>query len=174
MDKLTSIDNKYTPPLTELGFRLSRGWNDEIAKQLVELSRQPHILDTTPNDAVKRFASPETAQAWHDTHKRTVYTIGNNAVAGLIWFGAATSQHVPGDYTFAIRMYSEARGKHLARPFMNASQADFRDTHNYDDEIWLDTLETNHTAIALYEKVGYSRQKNIDGRLYMINKISNL
>lgn len=169
MDPISIVRNELTAPIEQAGFEVRRGWSDEIARQLTALSHQPHIQSSTPNDMKKRFSSLEAAQQWHDHHERVVYTIARCAVAGLIWFGRSSSDQAPGAYTFAIRMYAEAQGKHLARPFMNAVHADFREQSGYSDEIWLDTATTNDAAIALYHKVGYADVRTVNDRIYMTN-----
>lgn len=154
--------------LEERGYHLYRGWSDTIAEQLVALSHQPHILAFTPNDAATRFSSVEAAHEWHDSRERTVYTLGSEAVAGLIWFGKAQSSHVEGDYTFAIRIYEAAQGKGLARPLMNAAHEDFREHTPYNNAIWLETDVDNVAARALYEKTGYIERALINERVIMM------
>ena len=167
MNKLESVQNKYTDPLLQAGYELRRGWDEDIAAELMELSKQQHIQNHTPNDTLKRFKDLEMANAWYAKNDRTVYTIANTAIAGLIWFGASQSEYIDGDYTFAIRVYEEAQGKRLARPFMNAAHEDFRRHAAYNGDIWLSTDINNERAIELYEKVGYKTRQIIDGRLVM-------
>jgi Acetyltransferases len=167
MDSLEIVKNELTAPIEAAGYTVRRGWNNTIATQLVELSLQPHIEHMTPNDADRRFTTVEAAHQWYAAHERAVYTLGHSAVAGLIWFGR-TEESEHGDYTFAIRMYEEAQGKHLARPFMQAAHADFLAETPDAPSIWLDTRIDNERAAILYEKVGYTTIDRIDDRYVMI------
>ncbi len=173
MNTLRVIENDFTHPLNNAGYIVHHGWSDDIEKQLVELSTQPHILKDTPNDAARRFSSTEAARKWHDDHERSVYTLADQALAevapqikGLIWFGRSERDDLAAEYTFAIRMYDGAQGKGLAKPFMKAAHEDFR--NSYDGAIWLETSTDNLAARALYRKVHYSEAAIDDTRVTMI------
>lgn len=144
-----------------------RGWDDSVATELVALSSQPHILEFTPNDAARRFTNKDSANEWYHQHQRVMYTIGETAITGIIWFGEASSEHTDGDFTFAIRMYEAARGQGLARHFMQAAHLDFRETMDYHNVIWLETDITNTAARTLYERAGYDERLIVDERVVM-------
>lgn len=167
MHSLDVITNGLTTPIEAAGYTVRRGWNDDIASELTELSVQSHIIAMTPKDSLHRFSTSEAAHEWYHDHERTIYTLGRNAVAGLIWFGK-TENSPYGDYTFAIRMYEEVQGQHLARPFMHAAHADFFSNTHDASTIWLDTHIDNDRAIALYEKVGYKTLHQVNDRLVMV------
>lgn len=167
MNERTPIYNPAADTLNERGYLLYRGWGDEVAQQLVGLSRQPHIQQYTPNDQARRFASEQSAHEWYAAHERAVYTLGEQAVDGIIWFGQARSDIADGDYTFAIRMYEGAQGKGLARGFMQGAHQDFREQLDYDGAIWLETDTDNAAARALYAKSGYQEVRTVDERVVM-------
>ena len=170
MNKRTRIDNPAAKTLDERGYPLYRGWGDDVAQQLVELSQQSHILQYTPNDHGRRFASEQSAHDWYHAHERAVYTLGEHAIDGIIWFGESRSDIADGDYTFAIRMYEGAQGKGLARGFMQGAHQDFREQLDYDGAIWLETDIDNVAARALYAKAGYQEVRTVDERVVMEQK----
>lgn len=169
MSELDVVENEFTKPFNEKGLRLRRGWSHDIARQLVALSQEPHIKRHTPNDAAKRFTTSEAGNNWHHDHHRVVYTLADTAVNGLIWFGE-TPDDPHGRYTFAIRMYQKSLRQHLAKPFMNAAHADFREVEQYDGPIWLDTDINNVSARALYEKTGYEEIDQDKNRIIMVQE----
>jgi ribosomal protein S18 acetylase RimI-like enzyme len=141
--------------LTTAGYTLERGWSDELAAQLVANSRQSEILRHTPRDAAERFSDEEAAHAWYESNHPTVYALARTAaLAGVIWFSHRPRTEFDADYTFAIRMYDMARGKGLAKPFVTASEADFRKKHE-PRAIWLETDMENSAARNLYRSIGY-------------------
>lgn len=169
MSELEIVENEYTSPLTQKELRMRRGWNLDIARQLVTLSKEPHILFHTPNDTARRFPDCKKATEWHESHHRVIYTLANTAVSGLIWFGE-TSENPNGQFTFAIRMYQKSQGQRLAKPFMDAAHADFREVEQYDGPIWLDTDMNNASARALYEKTGYEEIGQEGNRIIMVQE----
>ena len=150
-----SIDLSGYHQLRTRGFRIERGWSDNLAEQLVTASLEPEIRQYTPNDADERFASMTAADEWYETKDPTVYALGRAAqLAGIIWFSHRPRPEIDADYTFAIRMYASARGKGLAEPFVQASEADFR-ASAHPQAIWLETDMSNSVARNLYRKLGY-------------------
>ena len=55
------VENRYSLPLKKEGLTLYRGWNDDVARQLVERSQEPEIKKFTHRDAAERFVSDQTA-----------------------------------------------------------------------------------------------------------------
>jgi len=55
-------------------------------------------------------------------------------------------------FTFAIRLYGNARGKGLAVKFMQAVFADFKP-----ERIWLETGKDNLAALKTYWRFGFRR-----------------
>ncbi len=150
---------------------VDRGWEDDLAAELPELSRQPHILRSTPKDASRRFTDQESADLWYDDENKlpSVYTfrLGGLSVGGLVWMSSQQHVDTPGaHYTSGFRMYQGAVGRGLARPFSEVAHEDFFNLHPTSG-IWLETDETNAAALALYEKLGYTEIANHDGRVVM-------
>lgn len=153
--------------------QVSRGWNDEIARELVEVSRQPHIRATTPRDASERFVNLESAHAWFENSRKQpiVYTMRlgelGNALSGLIWFSRQNHPDAHGfAYTSGFRLYEGAVGRGLARPFAEIAHNDFSDI-NPQDGVWLETNADNTPAVKLYGRLGYETVAERAGRLIM-------
>lgn len=163
----------------ELPLGVERGWSASIAEQLPLLSRQPHILEHTPNDADRRFRDKQAAEAWYaDPRKNSrVYTLGRGttAIAGLAWVSDQSHPAVAeAAHTFAIRLYDGYRGRGLALPFARIVHDDFL-AGSPDGPIWLETDTDNLAAQKIYHRLGYTAlpQARAD-RLVMVNTGSTL
>lgn len=167
MHNLVRIENEHTDDLESRGFEVYLGWNDTLADRIVDLSRQPHILETTGADAARRFNTLHDARAWHSQGRRSIYTLHGDDVAGLIWYDIRVRQDIGADYTFAIRTYEEAHGKKLAYGFMKAAHHDFADRKG-NPAVWLDVALDNQPARHLYRKFGYQALYPDEGREVMI------
>lgn len=169
---LERIENEYTDTLESRGFEVYRGWNETLAEKIVNLSQQPHILETTPGDAERRFQSVNDAQIWHNMGHRSIYTLHGDDVAGLIWYDIRIRRDPNADYTFAIRTYEEAHGKKLAYGFMKAAHQDFADRKG-NPAVWLDVALDNSAARHLYRKFGYRALSIENGRELMMYNPNN-
>lgn len=177
MDKLRRVENYHSSILEDRGFRVYEGWSDTLAQSVVKHSTEDTIKRSTPGDHLERFTDLDTARQWHENGpKRYIYGMFHAAgLAGLIWYGNHTlrgSEMIGADWTFAIRLYDDARGHGLSRPFMLATEQDFRIQSDSNANIWLMTDESNRTAQHLYEKVGYSRVATDRDRVLMVKKSS--
>lgn len=165
------VTNQHTPRLSDQGYELLRGWDTSLAAAIVERSREPHILHSTPRDASQRFPTLEAAEQWHDSHERIVYGLFHAVeLSGLIWYNKAPLPSHDADVTFAIRLYDGARGKGLGRPFLEATEVDYREQTDYDGPIWLSTALDNTVAQSLYLRTGYQPVAERDERLIMIKE----
>jgi hypothetical protein len=147
------------------------GWSDELAAGLVAHSREAEILKRVPKDAMQRFADEHAAHEWYMGNEITVYTLGEpSGLAGVIWFSRNLRPELGSDYTFAVRMYEQARGKRLSAAFVGMTQYDFETTTQYKGGVWLVTDATNTIARHLYERSGYVTVGEKDGRVTMVRK----
>jgi GNAT superfamily N-acetyltransferase len=170
MNNLERIDNVHAEELEDKGFSVYRGWNSDVASQLVRLSLQPHILATTPNDATHRFRDVPMANRWHDKGSRSIYTLQTDEVTGLVWYDIRLRDEPElsdARYTFAIRMYEASQGKKLAHGFMQAAHHDFADRKG-DPAVWLDVDLDNSAAKHLYSKFGYKTTHEEKNREVMV------
>ena len=159
LDRL--IDEKLT---------VVEGWDQTLAAQLVEASREPGILKHTPRDSSERFRNIDSANEWYDQDKnRIIYALAKTSeLAGIIWFSNKSTLGIEADYTFAIRMYEIARGKGLSEIFARTAISDFEHKSGYSGDIWLETDADNMAAMHLYDKLGYKTSLQADGRVTMV------
>jgi hypothetical protein len=141
-----------------------RGYDDAVVRQLVEKSREADIMQRCPKDAAKRFAGPETFDAW--VHKgiggRVLYPLLDHTeeLNGVIWLGVEKFGHdayPPADEeqarqlmlgclmtdTYAIRMYEsskelgadgELHGSGVAKEFTRATIRDYTQLRTVGDQ----------------------------------------
>jgi GNAT superfamily N-acetyltransferase len=141
---------------------------DEYLDQLIEKSREPHILEYETQGTKKpsRFLDRETYRAWAARRERIIYLLLHESdrepleVAGVIWFGPKACplgepEFARYDVTFSIRLYESSRGKGLSRPFIEAAHADVLEHYYPGHDLWLDTGKDNEAAHRSYLKFGY-------------------
>ncbi len=168
MSKMRIIDSTPEPKLTESGLIVCEGWNEKLAKGLVRASLQQHILKSTPEDAASRFVSIDAANQWYADKEHCTYSLNQgNALAGIVWFALSERPEIGAKRTFAIRLYENAIGKGLAYPFMKVAHDDYMAKVGR-SAIWLETDTDNIPALRLYEKFGYQKTSEHDGRVTMI------
>jgi ribosomal protein S18 acetylase RimI-like enzyme len=165
------VENVHTLPLEQKGLRLYRGWNDTIAEQLAERSKEAEIRQYTGRDATERFVSKRKADEWYQDKGHVVYALGQKAaLAGVAWFGRAPKPELGADYTFAIRMYQAQRGKGLAGALLEAAHRDFGAYMHYEKSFWLESDQSNRRAVEFYQKHGYEVVEAKGGRVLMVRK----
>lgn len=175
MPRLIRVENSFTIPLEDRGFDVYRGWSGTVASQLVERSEEPEMLEHVPRDHAERFISRERAHEWYRENERVLYALGERAsvgsLAGVAWFTRRSLADYDADYTFAIRLYKQARGKGMAGAFMMAAHLDLQSANRYEGATWLETDGTNMPARRLYERFGYSEvARTEDERIRMVRR----
>lgn len=150
-----------------------RGWDDNLAGALAEVSRQSHIMKFTPRDIHERLTDIESGNRWFDNpeKKPEVYTMwmGKTAtsLAGIVWFSHQKRVEASNcEYTSGFRLYDRAVGRGLARKFSEIAHSDMSSS-NPGLGVWLETDEDNIPARRLYDSLGYKQVANNDGRLVM-------
>ncbi len=173
MEKPVRVMNPGARTLRHKGFVVYRGWNEKLAEELVECSKDPFIKQWTPNDAERRFTDVPTAMKWHDEGQRTVYSLYDNSdegLTGVIWYDTRSRKDLDATHTFGIRMYNPERlerRKKLAHGFMKAAQYDFEQLASA-PVVWLETDSDNVGARDLYENFGYETVSEANERITMI------
>jgi ribosomal protein S18 acetylase RimI-like enzyme len=168
---ISRVENIHTLPLEDKGLELYVGWNDAIARQLVERSKEEEIRRYTRRDAEERFVDTEAAERWYKEKGHVVYALGKKAtLEGIIWFARTPRPELGADYTFAIRMYESQRGKGLAGAFLEAAHKDFASRMWYEDGFWLEADEDNQRALQFYAKHGYSEVSSKNDRSLLVRK----
>jgi len=152
--------------LNERGLFVTEGLDAQLADQLVDASKQPHIREYCPNDAASRFASLDKVTAWQAKGRLSLPLVrklgdGTLSLAGFGWMGPGKPgpdepEIVGAATTFAIRLYKEAAGQGNALPYtkaiVQANQALYGDTG-----VWLEAWSDNVPALRTYEKMGFQR-----------------
>ena len=157
------------------------GFNAHYANQIIEKSKEPHILRWTPRDADERFTDLETlTKYFEDREPHLLLDIEKDEVGGAIWYGRKDPPiDVPPPvpvHTFAIRLYEGYAGRGLMKDFMRLSFSEFIGTRYFSAElpefngIWLGVDKDNHKAIRNYLKFGYETVGSYDdgARLVMV------
>lgn len=164
-----------TPDTIPQDFTLYRGWDDQLASELVQRSTDADIIKWTPRDHQERFANQEAADAWfHRVSPRVVYSLYHvSELAGVIWYSQAPRTDIPENYTMAIRLYGPARGQHLATPLLLATEEDFVQATEDVTGIWLETDVNNEAAKRSYSRAGYSEASRDDHRITMTKQSSS-
>ena len=164
---MRSVNITSEPKLHEAGVDVYEGWNAKLANDLVRVSKQLHIMQNTPNDATKRFMNVDKANDWYDKKDRSVYSLYcGGSLDGIAWFGLNERPDLHAGHTFAIRLYENAVGRGLAYLLMKIVHDDFAAPGG----IWLETDDNNSAARRLYEKFGYQKVNESDGRVTMVYK----
>lgn len=140
--------------------------NRNLIDQLVTKSKQPHILQFTPNDAARRFVDEQAYYTWLEQGHTVHWLLNdNNDLAGIIWYRTKPSPVPLPELTditdtFAIRLYENYIGHRLSVPFMLLSLRILRNDLLKDNKpmpgIWLETTVGNDAAIKSYTRLGYS------------------
>ncbi len=175
---LDEITNELPERLKEMGLHIevyeAQQLPDEYIEQLIQKSRQPHVLQYEGDeDAGGRFKDGQAFRDWSKDKRRIFYLlIDKNDLAGVIWFGQRQNQHIDETFnlTFAIRLYEGFVGKGLSKPFMGVAH-DGMEKYFPGQNIWLDFASENIAAQKAYESFGYEFLKQHDGRIIMgLNK----
>ncbi len=148
----------------QLFFELSikRNISNRQVKQLIEYTNEDNEVKKYTHD-LERFENKDSYSLWAKTEK-ALYTLvdkkGN--LFGLIWFRPKKVPHLKNyPFTFAIRIYGRARGKGLAKKFMEAAFDDFMESKIYkrfkNKGVWLETSADNIPAYKLYGHFGFKQ-----------------
>lgn len=156
-------------------YTVEQGWLDTLAPELVEASKEPRIMQFTPNDHLKRFSTVEAANSWHDNSEKNpvIYALRDETsreLAGIAWFSRQQHEHINPTYstTFAIRLYDIARSQGLSYPFAQVVHNDYTSAPEIErGNIWLETDQDNIAAQKLYEKLGYTTILAANNRIIM-------
>lgn len=137
---------------------IKTGISNENIDILIEYSKTDADVAKFTSDQ-KRFANRDSFNEWLGKG-RTIYSLVNEQgkLVGITWFGYANE-----GFTLAIRLYAEARGKGLAKSFLEETMEMFRKTKQYlekeNKSFWLEVSRDNLPAISTYTKLGFKPEK---------------
>lgn len=149
------------------GLWVMQGLSNAIAEQLVLCSREPHIVEYCPNDALKRFRDIHTVAAWQSQGRFSLPLIkqtgDESQLAGFGWFGPKAEPHIlDSRVTFSFRIYAKALGQGNALPYIQTMLA-AHDIMYGNRNIWLEAWSDNQAAIRTYEKAGFIKVAEAPG-----------
>jgi ribosomal protein S18 acetylase RimI-like enzyme len=162
--------------------QIKEGLTDKQIDQLIEHTVNDDAILKLTHDS-GRFTSFEQFQQWSQKpHKIYTLTNNNGDLLGIVWFDQSAIPEVEFteefdaakyQYTFAIRLYGEARGKGLSEKFFNECLDMYKKSDNYINlsakGLWLATNSQNVPAISLYKKLGFKIVSDINEKgIYMI------
>lgn len=164
---------------------LAHGLTVGLAQQLIEKSREEHIVETCPNDSAARFADLDAVQQWQAKGRLALPLVRLQSdkdvdLAGFGWMGpgrpGADEPSLPGAHTtYAMRLYRSAVGRGYAFPYARMI-VQAHDAYYGSEGIWLEAWADNIAAIRTYEKIGFLTVAETDGlrhgkkirRIYMM------
>ncbi len=149
-------------------FQLIEGITEKQITQLIEYSTTDPVVQKFSSDA-KRFQNRTAFDTWLKKG-RSIYTLVNKSgdLVGIVWIGKSAfpkckflpeqnslqTKNYP--FTFAIRLYGEARGKGLAKTVTKTALSKFAQTKEYQmtgSGFWLEVSHDNTAAIKTYQSL---------------------
>lgn len=157
-------------------YSLWEGLNKSHRQQLLDFSQSDREIVANTGDAT-RFGTVAKMNKWL-AGSRIFYLLtpkeNANEMSGLIWFSleplsikTTNSQANKAQWTFAVRLYKSARGRHLSKPYMKKSFKHFWQKHA-SEPVWLSTKSTNFVAQKIYTNFGFKLIGEKNGRLFYI------
>lgn len=167
---ILEINNKNGIP-----YLITRILTKDFLSQLVTYAHTDQQVISQTSDA-NRFSTIDTAELWLKKTKKSFYLLtaksDPNNLAGVIWFEELKLPEIFAEkyninWTFGIRVYEKHRSQGLALPLMQVAFKDFLQQLK-DKKIWLSTKISNATASSLYEKFGFKKIGEYQGKNYYI------
>jgi len=141
---------------------VKNGLSEKNIEQLIAYANSDETVKKFTSDG-RRFKDKESFENWLKKGRKIYSLVNENGdLMGISWFGEE------GDgFTFALRIYGEARGKGLGYGFLRETMNDFMKLDEYQNadnkEWWLETSRENIAAIKIYEKLGFEFEKDGEG-----------
>jgi ribosomal protein S18 acetylase RimI-like enzyme len=131
-----------------------KGLSEKNIDQLIAFTNSDNDVQKNTSD-LKRFANRELWKKWKEKGRKIYAMVDeNDDLMGITWFGPESD-----GFTFAIRIYGNARGKGLSENFLRKTMEDFMKEPEYinaqNKSWWLETSKDNLPAIKIYEKLGF-------------------
>jgi ribosomal protein S18 acetylase RimI-like enzyme len=150
---------------------IQQGIIDCQIDQLIEYSHSDPDVQKFTSDPI-RFQNRQSFSQWLG-QGRIIYTLidKNNNLLGIIWFGQKDPPiKLDANYTFAIRIYSSARGQGLSQTFMKSAFDDLKKNQKKSQitGFWLETSSDNFAAIHTYEKFGFKKISEVENKVVMV------
>lgn len=155
-------------------YQVQRGITDKQIDELIYHALNDSVIHTFTGDK-ERFRDRKSFDQWHKKSTEIfVLTDDKKQLLGIVWFEplALPQAHFTRSLdtasytiTFAIRLYTEARGKGLGKWFLNK----VLEMVHYPN-VWLKTSHDNVPALRLYKRFGFEQVSIPDaqGKIVMI------
>lgn len=141
--------------------------------QLIAFSQSDVLVQRQTHD-VQRFASSVVIKTWLKDREVIVLETESEDLLGIVWLSHKVLPVLPPEYqlTFGIRLYSDARGKGLAIPFLKMAFRELRKTALWQKhsgaKVWLETKAFNLPAIETYKALGFTQHTQPDSNQEII------
>ncbi len=153
-------------------FSIRLGLSEELAAKLKARSLDESDGELMNNTSDRRRFGEGSYETWFGKG-RVPFALVDQAgeLAALIWYGAemppAEAGLPPGRWdTIAFRAYLPYRGAGIMGDFTRFVLA-WHVEHCIDAHLWLETDATNEAGIRLYERTGFVRKGEHEGRVVM-------
>lgn len=150
--------------LHQKGLYVGQGLTQDLAQQLVDRSREPHIVEYCPNDSAQRFKSVDAIKEWLAQGRLALPLVKKRSGAWqLVGFGWLGPKQLVVDghpvanatITFSFRLYNEALGQGNALPYLHTLLASHAAQYG-NNGVWLEAWSDNAPAIRTYQKAGFT------------------
>jgi hypothetical protein len=159
----------------------------ELLRQVIRKSREPHIAQYTPQDKLRRFRDIPSLNKWARVSGRVIYAATNTAgdqLAGVINYKpqappASVHAHLPEGarmptHTLGLRMYEGYRDPELALALARVTLSDyFAQPENGVDVrkfggLWARPAGGNEPMVELCKEMRFEELGNDNDRLSMV------
>ena len=153
-------------------FKLKKQLEKKQIRQLLEISQFDSLIKKFTSDE-KRFKDLVSFKTWSKhTPDKFVFLDEEDNLIALVWFShkkMPISGFAEFNWSLALRVYGEARGKGLAKEFLDLALTIFK-KQSPDRKIWLSTSFDNLAAIKTYQKLGFKKvsEPNEKGKILMM------
>lgn len=136
---------------------------DQVSDLISYTGKDRNVSVCTHDD--KRFKNKKTFASWRSRGK-IIYTLTTRTgkLLGIVWFARKKFKNFHS--TIAVRTYPPVRGKGLSYKFTKSVITDFQKRHKKTG-LWLVMQKGNIPAGKLYKKLGFVKESEEKGEVYM-------
>lgn len=145
------------------GLAVHFGWEDHLAKQLVQKSQQAHITSMVPSDSGEKFRNIQKVEAWlEDRFPKSDPIIAwfgaaANELAGIAWIENAHVKANRGSRIFGVRVYEGYEDRGIGRELTSLVHEMF-DQSRPNSKTQFTMVARNNKAFSVGARAGYRLQ----------------